>query len=179
MSVVVANLSASDNYFHFFGLPIRFEIDLTELNQSYLAVQKEVHPDRFARASDSEQRMSMQLATFANSAFQTLKDPIQRGLYLCRLHGVDPQLETNTAMPAVFLMQQMEWRESLEEIGNDLPALEKLANEVSQSKKLTLSEVSQAIDSARDFVKAAQLLRALLFIDKFYIEIDDVMSSLA
>lgn len=88
MSVVVANPSASDNYFNFFGLEQQFNIDLSALDQAYLAIQKEVHPDRHARGSDSEQRLAMQMATYANTAFQTLKNPIQRGLYICQLHGV-------------------------------------------------------------------------------------------
>lgn len=64
-----------------------------------------MHPDRHARGSDTEQRLAMQMATLAITAFQTLKNPIQRGLYLCQLHGVDARLETNTAMPAAFLMK--------------------------------------------------------------------------
>ena len=119
MSVVVANLSASDDYFRFFGLNQQFKIDLPALDQAYLAIQKEVHPDRHARGSDTEQRLAMQMATLANTAFQTLKNPVQRGLYICQLHGVDAKLETNTAMPAAFLMKQMEWRDSLDEQAED------------------------------------------------------------
>jgi molecular chaperone HscB len=176
MSVVVANLSASDDYFHFFGLNQQFKIDLPALDQAYLAIQKEVHPDRHARGSDTEQRLAMQMATFANTAFQTLKNPIQRGLYICQLHGVDAKLETNTAMPAAFLMKQMEWRENLDEQADDLQALEALGAEVEQSKQDTLAEITQAIDSAKNYVRAAELLRGLLFIDKFANELDDVIA---
>ncbi len=130
MSVVVVNPSVSDDYFHFFGLNQQFQIDLPALDQAYLAIQKEVHPDRYACGSDSEQRLAMQMTTLANTAFQTLKNPIQRGLYLCKLHGVDTHLEINTAMPATFLMKQMYWRESLDEQAEDMPALEALMAEV-------------------------------------------------
>ena len=116
----MANPSASDNYFRFFGLDQEFQIDLPALDQAYLAIQKEVHPDRHARGSDSERRLAMQMATYANTAFQTLKNPISRGLYLCQIHGVNANLETNTAMPAAFLMKQMDWRESLEDQEEDL-----------------------------------------------------------
>ena len=178
MSVVVANLSASDDYFRFFGLNQQFNIDLSVLDQAYLAIQKEVHPDRHARGSDTEQRLAMQMATLVNTAFQTLKNPIQRGLYLCQLHGVDARLETNTAMPAAFLMKQMEWRENLEEREDDLAALESLAKEVDDSKRETLAEIAQAVDGAHNYERAAELLRGLLFIDKFALELDDAISAL-
>ena len=178
MNVVVANLSASDDYFRFFGLEQRFNLDLSALDQAYLAIQKEVHPDRHARGSDSEKRLAMQLATLANTAFQTLKNPIQRGLYLCQLQGVDAHIETNTAMPAAFLMKQMDWRESLEEHEEDLTALELLAKEVDQSKRDILAEIAQAVDGAKNYDRAAELLRGLLFIDKFALELDDAISAL-
>ena len=174
----MANPSASDDYFRFFGLEQQFNIDLSALDQAYLAIQKEVHPDRHARGSDAEQRLAMQMATLANTALQTLKNPIQRGLYLCQLHGVDARLETNTAMPAAFLMKQMEWRESLEDQDEDLGALEVLAEEVDQSKRDTLVEITQAIDAAKNYERAAELLRGLLFIDKFALELDDAISAL-
>jgi molecular chaperone HscB len=178
MSVVVANPSASDDYFRFFGLNQQFKIDLSVLDQAYLAIQKEVHPDRHARGSDTEQRLAMQMATLANTAYQTLKNPVQRGLYLCQLHGVDAKLETNTAMPAAFLMKQMEWRENLDEQAEDLPALEALMEEVESSKQDTLLEITQAIDHAKNYERAAELLRGLLFIDKFAIELDDAIAAL-
>ena len=178
MSVVVANPSASDDFFRFFGLNQQFKIDLPALDQAYLAIQKEVHPDRHARGSDAEQRLAMQMATLANTALQTLKNPIQRGLYICQLHGVDAKLETNTAMPAAFLMKQMEWRENLDEQAEDLPALEALMSEVEQSKKDTVAEIAQAIDGAKNYERAAELLRGLLFIDKFAAELDDAISAL-
>ena len=174
----MANPSASDDYFHFFGFNQQFKIDLPALDQAYLAIQKEVHPDRHARGSDAEQRLAMQMTTYANTAFQTLKNPVQRGLYLCQLHGVDAKLETNTAMPAAFLMKQMEWRENLDERGEDLGELEFLMAEVQTSKQETLTEITQAIDGAKNYVRAAELLRGLLFIEKFAIELDDAIDAL-
>ena len=174
----MANPSASDNYFQFFGLNQQFKIDLPALDQAYLAIQKEVHPDRHARGSEVEQRLAMQMATFANTAYQTLKNPIQRGLYICQLNGVDAKLETNTAMPAAFLMKQMEWRESLDEQAEDLPSLEALMDEVEESIADTLNDIAQAIDGAKNYQRAAELLRGLLFIDKFAVELDDTIAAL-
>jgi molecular chaperone HscB len=177
--VVVANHSASENYFHFFGLTPQFSLDLAQLDLAYLAIQKEVHPDRHIQGSDSEQRIAMQMATLANTAHQTLKRPIQRGLYLCKLHGVEANLETNTAMPTAFLLQQMAWRDSLEESADDFAALDALAIEVDSAYKTALVELADAMDRTHNYQRAAELLRGLLFIDKFATELDDAIAALA
>src|SRR5690606_31603262 len=103
------------NHFELFHLPVSFAVDMAQLARSYHEVQGRVHPDRFAHASETEKRVAMQWATRANEAYQTLRDPFKRAAYLCELHGVDLQTESNTAMPAAFLMQQMEWREALDD----------------------------------------------------------------
>ena len=177
--MVVANHSASENYFDFFGLSPQFSLDLAQLDQAYLAIQKEVHPDRHTQGSDSEQRIAMQMATLANTAHQTLKHPIQRGLYLCKLHGVEANLETNTAMPTAFLLQQMAWRDSLEESAEDFDALDVLATEVDSAYKAALVELAEAMDRTHNYQRAAELLRGLLFIDKFATELDDAIAALA
>ncbi len=177
MSVVVANLSASDNYFTFFGLTPRFVFDTSALDQAYLAIQKEVHPDRHASGSDAEQRLAMQMATYANSAYRTLKDPVARGLYLCQLQGVEADLETNTAMPAQFLMKQMEWREALDDHADDLEALEQLATEVEASRSDSLQQLTNAFEQS-SYSKAVDILRGLLFINKFATELDDAIAQL-
>ncbi len=176
MSAVVANLSEFDNYFSFFQIQPQFKIDRQALESAYLTIQKQVHPDLHAGGSDAEKRVSMQMATFANTAYRTLMHPIQRGLYLCSLNGVDPQLETNTAMPAAFLMQQMEWREALDDAIDNPVALDHLSQEVEKSKKSIISEVEQAIDVEKNYEVAAEKLRALLFIDKFSQELEDAIA---
>ena len=177
MSVVVANLSGFDDYFALFQIKPQFKIDRQALESAYLTVQKQVHPDLHAGGSEAEKRVSMQMATLANSAYRTLMNPIQRGLYLCAKNGVDPQLETNTAMPATFLMQQMEWRETLDEARDNPLKLEELYAQVEKTKKEVLLEVEQAIDSQQNFEVAAQKLRALLFIDKFSVELEEAISA--
>lgn len=173
----MANLSASDNYFTFFGLTPRFILDMSVLDRAYLAIQKEVHPDRHTSGSDSEQRLAMQMATYANGAYRTLKDPIARGLYLCQLHGVETNLETNTAMPVQFLMKQMEWREALDDHADDLESLEALAIEVEQSRHDSLLELTDAFEQSA-YGQAADILRGLLFINKFATELDDAIAQL-
>ena len=178
MSVVVANLSASDNYFTFFGLLPRFKLDTSVLDQAYLAIQKEVHPDRHTNGTEAEQRVAMQLATYANTAYRTLKDPIQRGLYLCQLNGVEAHLETNTAMPVQFLMKQMEWRETLDESAEDLSTLETLAEEVGQAHQNAVILIEEECEKGH-YQKAIETVRGLLFIDKFATELDDAIAELA
>ena len=177
MSVVVANLSGFDDYFALFQLKPQFKIDRQALESAYLTVQQKVHPDMHAQASDSDKRVSMQLSALANSAYRTLMNPIQRGLYMCGRNGVDPQLETNTAMPAQFLMQQMEWRETLDDVRDQPSKLDELYKEVEQTRVNLLKEVELAIDGANDFDLAAKQLRALLFIDKFGAELEDAISA--
>jgi len=103
------------NHFVLFHLPQRFAIDMKALESAYHEVQNQAHPDKFAQATGAEKRVAMQWATRANEAYQTLKNPLKRAAYLCELHGVDLQTESNTSMPPVFLMQQMEWREELDD----------------------------------------------------------------
>jgi molecular chaperone HscB len=177
MSVVVANLSGFDDYFALFQLKPQFKIDRQALESAYLTVQQKVHPDMHAQASDSDKRVSMQLSALANSAYRTLMNPIQRGLYMCARNGVDPQLETNTAMPAQFLMQQMEWREALDDVRDQPSKLDDLYKEVEQTRANLLKEVEATIDGANNYELAAKQLRALLFIDKFSAELEDAISA--
>jgi molecular chaperone HscB len=177
MSVVVANLSGFDDYFALFQLKPQFKIDRQALESAYLTVQQKVHPDMHAQASDSDKRVSMQLSALANSAYRTLMNPIQRGLYMCARNGVDPQLETNTAMPAQFLMQQMEWREALDDVRDQPSKLDDLYKEVEKTRANLLKEVEVTIDEANDYELAATQLRALLFIDKFGAELEDAISA--
>jgi len=177
MSAVVASLSEFNDYFALFQLKPQFKVNRQALESAYLTVQKQVHPDLYVQGSDSEKRISMQMATLANVAYRTLINPIQRGLYLCIKNGVDPQLETNTSMPAQFLMQQMEWRELLDESRNYSEKLDHLYQQVETVRQGLLLEVEMAIDQAHNFQLAAEKLRALLFIEKFCVELEDAMSA--
>lgn len=156
------------NHFELFGLPARFDVDMAALDAAYREVQGRVHPDRFVNATDAEKRVAMQWATRANEAYQTLKNPQKRAQYLCELNGVDLQTESNTAMPMAFLMQQMEWREELGDAraAKDADALDALDKQVRVERKSMLADVGRQLD-AGDFTKAAEGVRALMFLDKF------------
>ena len=104
----------SRNHFELFGLPERFRFDPAMLDSAYHALQGEVHPDRHAAASATEQRIALQSSARVNEAYRALKDPVARAQYLLSLHGVDAFDETNTALPFAFLERQLERRESAE-----------------------------------------------------------------
>lgn len=160
------------NHFDLFHLPQRFAIDLGALDAAYHEVQNQVHPDKFASATDAEKRVAMQWATRANEAYQTLKSPLKRATYLCELHGADLQTESNTAMPRAFLMQQMEWREALEDakVSKDIDALEKLDLVLRGERKAEVAQIGALLDD-QQFVQAAQSVRQLMFLEKFADEI--------
>ncbi len=159
--------SGFSNFFELFNLPQKFEVNLTELDQIYLKIQQEVHPDKHTSSGEAQKRVAMQLSTYANTAFETLKDPIKRGFYLCELSGLELQLETNTTMPPEFLIQQMEWREELDEIKQDVDRLEDLFQMISNEKNNLLVEVKNLIDVLRDLPKALNQLRCALFMERF------------
>jgi molecular chaperone HscB len=173
-------LDIHQNHFELFDLPTSFAIDRAQLDQSYRKLQSEVHPDRFAAASSSERLRSMQWATHANEAYQTLKSPVARARYLLHLHGIDTQEETNTAMPAEFLMQQMEWREAIDEAraALDIAALEKLLLELDREAGAQESELHIALDERHDYPHAAGIVRKLRFLDKVRDEIQQALLAL-
>ena len=76
-------------YFQLFDLPINFNIDKTTLSKRYRELQRTVHPDKFASASDQERRLAMQKSTQINEAFTTLKHPLKRAQYILQENNID------------------------------------------------------------------------------------------
>jgi molecular chaperone HscB len=169
-----AEMNLEENHFQIFGVPARFELDLEALETRYRELQREVHPDRFAAASGAEQRVSMQLATRVNEAYQTLKSPLRRAEYLLQLQGVDPEFETNTAMPPEFLADQMAKREELEAAvaASDWQRLIALSSELRTGEDALLSMIARQLE-AKKWSEAAGTLRQLKFLEKFGEEIGD------
>ncbi|HKW84041.1 MAG TPA: Fe-S protein assembly co-chaperone HscB [Burkholderiaceae bacterium] len=163
--------------FELFGIERRFAFDGAALDARWRALQAEVHPDRFATEGAAAQRVAMQWAVRVNEAYQRLKDPIKRAAYLCELHGARIEAENNTAMPTGFLMQQLEWREGLDE-AHGVAAVEAIAGEVQAQRHAALDRLQQTLDVARDFAAAAQQVRALMFIERFADDIDRRLEAL-
>lgn len=156
-----------NNYFEFLSLPQQFEVDLKALENNYRKIQSDSHPDRFVTASASEKLTSMQTPTIANEAYLTLKSPSLRGAYLLGLSGIVAIDEKNNQMPADFLMQQMEWREAVEDAEHerDITALEHLLDEIAvEDKQLQQTLSTQFIQ--KQLTDATDSTRKLIFMDK-------------
>ena len=160
------------NHFDLFQLETGFELDLGQLESAFREIQARVHPDKFVNAGSTEQRIAMQWATRANEAYQTLKNPLKRAIYLCELNGVLLQAESNTAMPVEFLMQQLEWREELEQAKHNPTVLLRLEKEVQQSHQEQIKKITEQIKQA-NYHQAAQFIRQWMFLEKFGEEFDN------
>ena len=164
-----AQLAVSD--FELFGVPVQFAQDRVELDARWKDLQREAHPDKFASQGTAAQRVAMQWSVRINEAYQRLKDPMRRAAYLCELGGAPIQAENNTAMPVAFLMQQMAWREAMDD-ATAVAALEDLHAEVQQAHQAAMQQCAQLIDTAHDLPAAAQQVRGLMFIEKFMRDIE-------
>jgi molecular chaperone HscB len=162
------------NHFALFGFPVAFELDLAALERAYLNVQREVHPDKFANASDAEKRLAAQWTINANVAFKTLKSPLARGRYMLSLFGIDTEEESNTAMPVEFLMQQMEWREAVvhARITHDEASLDLLTNDWRAHEKALIAQLASELASEATRMRARESVRKLRFLEKLGEEID-------
>lgn len=163
------------NHFELFGLPPRFHLESARLERAYRGIQSQVHPDRFVHASDAERRASMQAATHVNEAYRTLKHPLARARYLLALHRVDVDSENNTAMPAEFLQEQMQWRESAENAADQSDALAALALRLASEMKEHYAQLERRLDRDGNYAHAADSVRKLMFLERLREEIGDAL----
>ena len=167
------NQPFAQSHFELFGIEPAFRVEPAALERAYREIQARIHPDRYARAGEAEKRASLQWTTRVNEAYTTLKDPVRRAAYLLELNGVDCAFESNTEMPAEFLMQQMELRESLDEarMARDTGALERLQAGLRRDMRALEAEIERSIDDERDYARAAGLVRKLRFLERLDEEI--------
>lgn len=158
------NLQSDD--FALFGLPQRFFQDRAQIDATWKDLQRQAHPDKFADQGAAAQRVAMQWSVRINEAYQRLKDPLKRAAYLCELQGAPVNAENNTAMPAAFLMQQMEWREALDD-AHSAEDLEKIGLQCKQAVHGVLEKIEQLLDHSKDYTAAVAQVRALMFIERF------------
>ena len=163
------NLQSDD--FEIMGLPRQFALDRALLDERWKELQKQTHPDRFAGEGGVAQRVAMQWSVRINEAYQRLKQPLKRAAYLCELYGVPVRAEDNTAMPAAFLLQQLEWREALEEAASEAD-IDVLEREVLSEKRSMLQKCEHLLASAEGAQQAVQTVRALMFVERFVQDID-------
>ena len=156
------------DYFAFFGLPYKLNLDTAQLEREFYALSRKIHPDINARGSDPEQEWSLEKTSQLNDAYRTLKDPISRTEYLLRLQGVQLEEQSKAAteearktgsakkqvVPPDLLEEVFELNMQLEELrmdkkmGEDDPALEKELQDAKQHLESKqgdmLSELSAA-----------------------------------
>ena len=162
-------MDIQDNHFALFGLPERFAIDGAALDRAYRALQSRVHPDRFAASGAAEQRVALQWATQANEAYRVLREPLKRAIYLCSRKGHDPANENNTDMPQAFLLEQLEWREALDDArtSDDRAALDALDRKLAAARDRLKADVEAALDRDDDAAQASELVRQWMFVERF------------
>jgi molecular chaperone HscB len=159
-------MNIDDDDFTLFGQPERFALDAALLDRRWRELQTEVHPDRFAAQGAAAQRIAMQWSVRVNQAYQRLKDPLKRAAYLCERRGAPVNAERNTAMPREFLMQQMAWREALDE-ASDGASVQALDAQVAAQEQALLGRLQASFDEHGDAAAAAEQLRALMFVARF------------
>jgi len=172
---------AGKNHFELFGLPVQFDIDVNSVAEYYRDLQRVTHPDQFAAGSEQEQRLAVEQAAQVNDAYQTLKSPLKRAQYLLELNGT-PLDDTDTQMDPMFLMQQMEMRESLENVPNaadPFSALDKIRSELKRDLNVIVQETARLLNGEGDFLAAREPVRKMQFLYKVQQEMDEMEESLA
>lgn len=164
------NLHSND--FELFGLALQYAQDRTELDARWKDLQRQIHPDRFAAQGATSQRLAMQWSVRVNEAYQRLKDPLRRAAYLCELNGAAIQAENNTAMPREFLLQQISWREALDE-ATCTQELEAIQAEIEALRRKSFDRCAQLLDVEHDYPQAVVEVRSLMFIERFVQDIEN------
>ena len=175
----LASAGPGSDPFALLGLPRGMTVDPHALDDAYRGLQAQVHPDRFADRSEAERRVAMQWAAAANEAYRILKKPLPRARYLIESAGIGLGEQDNTAMPADFLMQQMEWREQVAEARThrDDKGLRHIEHEIRAAEGRLWPEIEQRI-AAADWLAAADTWRRLRFLEKLHDDIEDVRAAL-
>jgi len=167
----------SQNYFALFGLPPRYRFDPEKLDAAYRALQREVHPDRYAAAGDAERRVALQSSARVNEAYRALKDPVSRAQHLLSLRGIDALAETNTALPAQFLQRALERREAVgdAQLARDADRLSALLREVRSDASELETALADHLD-AEDWLRARDDVREFRFLTKIAADIESAIA---
>ena len=165
----------SRNHFDLLGLRPGFRVDAEALERAYRDLQRSVHPDNFARASDAQKRLALQASARVNEAYATLRDPVARAEYLLSLHHIDATAEDDMRLPVAFLSRQLERREAAEEAGaaRDLRTLSMLIDEVRGEAVDLAAEVARLLD-AGDLNAARLRVREWRFLVKVADDCDEL-----
>ena len=171
----------SQNYFEIFGLPVDFSLDINSLTERYRELQKTVHPDRFANASDRDRRLAVQQAALINEALETLKSPLKRARYLLQLNGIQFDDEKETHLDPEFLMEQMELREAVADVRQQTDPFARLGELMStiQYKQDLMTDRLQEMNSKQEFETAKIQVQKLQFLEKLKQDCESLEEDLA
>lgn len=163
-------------YFNLFQLEPSFNIDTEALEQSYRALAARFHPDKFASASAFEQKQAVMMSSTINDAYRTLKSPIDRAAYLLKSQNIDADAPEHTSFSPEFLMQQMEWRETLmdAQMEQNHDAIRALDQEIQEVQSSLYQDLQQAFEQ-QDYESAAQWVRHGRFLNKLRKEIASIL----
>ena len=167
----------TQNHFELFALPEHYRLDRADLDKRYRELQRTVHPDRFANASDQERRLSVQRAAQINEAFETLKDPLKRGQYLLALRGHAVEDQQQTHQDPEFLMQQMELRERLGEVRaqeDPMQVLDSLSRQIRNQYRELEDALGEALDIGADLEQAVTLALRMQFFTRLNSEVHEL-----
>ena len=167
----------AQNAFTLLSLPAVFALSEEKVEEAWRRAIALVHPDKFASRPAAERRVAEQWAGRINEARDALIDPVSRATLLLQNAGVDVGREADTRMPGDFLMQQMLWREALEDAGGD--KIRRLTTEVQASRDELIAQLTRSIDVEHDFDGARSQVRRLMFVEKLLKEIHRAGSSAA
>lgn len=168
------------NYFELFDLPVGFAVDSAALGARYRQLQGEMHPDRYAGASALEQRLAVQYSSRVNEAYDTLRHPLPRALYLLELVGISAEEVSRQQVDGGFLLMQMELREKLEsmdELVDPDTVLEHLITEIGDDLGELRTQFARAYD-AGDHSAAAAACVKMQYLDKLLREAEQLESDL-
>lgn len=174
------DVDINSDFFALLGMPRRYDLDRTKLDSAYREVVAQVHPDRFAQATDAERRAAMQWTTRINEAYRVLSEPLTRAVYLLELLGRPALFERDTAVNPEFLEEQIEWREALEVArrNRDRDALEDLQTRLNEEMDHVQQRLATLFDRAMNDAaaeEATDCVRRLMFLDKVKQGIDDAL----
>ena len=168
------------NPFKLFNLPVQFDIDSAQLSERYLALQKSLHPDNFSASSSTEQRLAMQKSAEVNDALHILKDPILRAESIIQIHtGENRDIEQKSQRDMAFLIQQLEWRETLENIksAKNETKLTAFTQEIKLEQKKIIEQLTNLL-AQQQWENALIVSDKLRFIKKLLVEIERVEEKL-
>ncbi|UVE16798.1 co-chaperone HscB [Pseudomonas sp. LS44] len=159
-------------HFALFDLQPCFRLDLEQLAVRYRELARSVHPDRFADAGVREQRLALERSASLNDAYQTLKSATLRARYLLTLSGSELPLEA-TVQDGQFLLQQMQWREELEELQDnaDLDGIASFKRRLKKAQEELNDSFAACWDDSQRREEAERLMRRMQFLDKLSYEV--------